>query len=225
MTSHFHGSTPQVPVPGQAVTFEFFDVGSTSLGSSTVLSGPAGYASIPWVLTTTPGVHTVTARAFNTSAIVFQAEAVNPAVAWTASGPTNLTLLEDGSTGDPSMSYSYDNANGDPFGRHYWTLSTTAQANGVATLPWSYDAFHSWFSVEMDVWAYVTDASGTTETHLVDFFNQNFTGPQSFSGTVQLTVGAGDVYGFRFGGRHGDSAQTLEGTFTVVSPGFAPSTP
>ncbi|MEX2529022.1 MAG: hypothetical protein WEA09_15430 [Gemmatimonadota bacterium] len=225
LTSHFHGSSPQVPVPGQAVTFEFFDVASASMGSSTVQSDSAGYASIPWVLTMTPGMHTVVASAFNTSSVVFEAEAVNPTVAWTAAGPTNFTLLEDGSTGDPSMSYNYYNGNGDPYGQHYWTLSTTAQVGGVATLPWTYDAMHSWFSVEIDVWAYVTDTNGTTETHLVDFFNQNFTGPQSFNGSVQLNVGAGDEYGFRFGGRHFDASQILSGTFTVVSPGFAPIIP
>ncbi len=225
LTSHFHGSAPQVPVPGQAVTFEFFDVASSSLGSSTVQSDVDGYASVPWVLTMTPGTHTVVASAFNTTSVTFEAEAVNLNVAWSAAGPTNFTLLENGLSGDPSMSYNYNNGNGNPYGRHYWTLSTTAQSGGVATLPWSYDAFHSWYSVEIDVWVFVTNGAGTTETHLLDFFNQNYTGPRSFNGSTQLTLEAGDQYGFRFGGRHFDGSQILSGTFTVVSPGFTPSSP
>lgn len=219
MTSHFHGSTPQVPVPGQAVTFEFFDVASASLGSSTVQSDPNGYASVPWVLTATPGMHKVVASAFNTSSVEFQAEAASAYNGWTASGPTDFTLIEDGLTGDPSMSYSYDNSNGDPYGQHYWTLSTTAQSSGNVTLPWLYNAFHSWYSVEIDVWVYVTNSAGTTEHHLLDFFNQNLTGPLCFDGTKQMWVAAGDEYGFRFGGSHFDSSQILSGTFTVAPDG------
>ncbi len=223
LTAHNHGNAPQVPVPGQAVTFEFFDVGGGSLGTTVVASDANGYASLPWTLTATAGIHTVEVTAFNTGAVEFQAEAIAPPVVqgWTGSGPANFTVLNDGQSGDPSMSYNYVHAN---YNEQLWMFTTTATAAGLVTLPWTYDFFHSWFNVHGDLWAVVISTSGEVTEHLVDFYgatNQS-TGPQSFSGTVQLQVQPGDVYGFRFGGSHYDSAHTLQGTLTVALSVLAP---
>ncbi len=225
LTAHNHGSAPQVPVAGQAVTFEFFDVGGTSLGSSTVPTDAGGYASVPWVLTATAGTQSVTAHAFNTTTVVFEATTCQvPAGGWTSNGPDDHCVLDDGSSsGNPSMTYDWDTAQGDTYSERLWHFTTTATADGTVTLPWSYDALHSWYSVNIDLWAVVTDGNGTTTTHLVDFYNQNLTGWQDFSGTVQLNVSAGDTYGFRLGGSNFDSSNILMGTLTITSPSFQPT--
>ena len=135
---------------------------------------------------------------------------------WSASGQGTVTLLGDGVTANPSMSYSINPAG---FSARTWELSTTANKGGTVSLPYEYSGFHAFFAVRVFAVAFVSGSSGTTTTPLINAGPVSCcTSPSagfSYSGNVTLTVEEGDTYGFRFGGSNGDSNNQLNGTFTV----------
>ncbi len=135
---------------------------------------------------------------------------------WSASGPGTVQILSDGVTADPSMSYIMNPAG---FSIRTWEFSTQANEDGTIKLNYEYTGFHAFFQVIVFAEAFVTGTSGTTTTPLINEGPVNCcTSPSagfSYTGEVTLTVEEGDTFGFRFGGRNGDSNNHLEGTFTV----------
>ena len=81
--------------------------------------------------------------------------------------------------------------------------------------------FHAFFQVTAHLEAYVIHAGVTTTTSLVNDGPVDCCTPPSggfhYTGSVDLSVQAGDEYGFRFGGQNFDSNETLQGTFTVFN--------
>ena len=140
-----------------------------------------------------------------------------PAPVWSASGLGTVTLLGDGVTADPSMSYVLNPAGLSTV--RTWELSATATEDGTVHLPYEYSGLHAWFAVRVFAEAFVTNTSGTTTTSLINDGPVNCcTSPSngfSYTGSVTLTVEEGDTFGFRFGGTNGDSNNFLRGTFTV----------
>lgn len=139
-----------------------------------------------------------------------------PTTAWSASGPGAVTLLSDGVTTDPEMSYLLQPSG---FSTRTWTFSTTATTSRTVALPFQYKGFHSFFRVRVFVQVFHTTGAGTTTTTLINQGPVNCcTSPSAgfdLSGSTILNVAPGDVYGFRFGGSHFDSANRLSGTFSI----------
>ncbi len=140
----------------------------------------------------------------------------NPASAWSASGPGTVTLLSDGVTADPKMSYLLNPAG---FSTQTWQLSTTATKSQTVTLPFHYNGFHAFFQVTVFVQVFHTTGAGTSTTTLISQGPVDCCTPPSggfnLSGSTTLNVAPGDVYGFRFGGSNFDSNNQLGGTFSV----------
>lgn len=133
---------------------------------------------------------------------------------WAASGPGTVTLISDGTTGNPSMSYYL--SGWAVYSPQTWQFSTTASQAMTVTLPFHYTGFHAWYAVEVWVRAFV----GGTEYPLISQGPINCCTPPSggfdLTGSVTLTVAQGESFGFRFGGRNYDSDARLLGTFTVL---------
>jgi len=131
--------------------------------------------------------------------------------AWSAGGSGTVTVLNDGTTGDPSMSYSHRwyNFSGS------WTFSTTAATTQQVQLPWTWNGCHSWYMSTASIDAFVTrPGSGTFYTRVGNSGGCSFL----LSGTAVLNVQAGDTYGFLMKGSHYDSSYLLVGTLTITLP-------
>lgn len=141
------------------------------------------------------------------------------ASAWTGSGPGTVTVVADGTSGDAILEYSASNIG---YSTNTWTLETTASSAGTILLPWSYTGFHAYFNVTAYAEAFVTSNGVTTTIPLVSAGPANCCSSPSagfsFSGNLELTLQAGDSYGFRFGGANFDSNNIFLGTFTVDLP-------
>ncbi len=139
--------------------------------------------------------------------------------AWVATGLGTVTLQGDGITAEPSVTYSL--AGNDVYTRQTWTLSTTAPRAATVTLPFTYAGFHAWFSVEVFVDAFVTRPGGTQVDSVIAQGPVICCDPPSggfnLSQSATFTVEKGDEYGFRFGGRNGDTDARLQGTFSLVA--------
>ncbi len=139
-----------------------------------------------------------------------------PAALWSASGSGTVTLLGDGVTADPSMSYLLNPAG---FSSEAWEFSTSANEDGTINLLYQYTGFHAFFQVTVFAEAFVTGTNGTITIPLINDGPVNCCDSPSagftYSGEVTLTVEEGDTFGFRFGGSNGDSNNQLGGTFTV----------
>lgn len=137
---------------------------------------------------------------------------------WTGSGPGTFTVLSDGSVHNPQCQYSLI---GDTHSDRTWDFHTTADTTGIVTLPYCWRGFHAFFQVTAHLQAYVIHNGVTTTTQLVDDGPVDCCTPPSggfhYSGSVDLSVQAGDQYGFLFGGQNFDENQTMQGTFAVVT--------
>ena len=103
-----------------------------------------------------------------------------------------------------------------------WTVETTAAESGQVVLPWTYSGFHSSTSVRVGLEAFVS--SRPTPIPLLAKGPASCTatcvapaGSFAYSGTVTLTVEAGDHYGFTMTGSHGagDASPLLQGVLVV----------
>jgi uncharacterized protein YjbI with pentapeptide repeats len=150
---------------------------------------------------------------------------------WSASGASGtVTLLDDGATGHPGMSYTdtsapdgitqFNGRNGS------WNMSTTALSAKTVNLSYVWSGFHSFFAVTAGLDAFVQ--RNGTDVSVVPLVN---VGPTScdpcrppsggflYFGTTSVTVQAGDTFGFRLRGTNGDSRNELDGTFTASIDG------
>jgi hypothetical protein len=126
--------------------------------------------------------------------------------------------VSDGSVHNPQFTYSLT---GDTHSDRTWDFHTTADAADTVTLPYCWQGFHAFFQVTAHLEAYVIHEGVTTTTPLVNDGPVDCCTPPSsgfhYTGSVDLSVQAGDQYGFRFGGQNFDSDERLLGTFTVFS--------
>jgi hypothetical protein len=139
---------------------------------------------------------------------------------WTGGGPGTTVVVSDGSVRNPQFTYSLI---GNTHSDQTWDFHTTNDLTGTntVTLPYCWRGFHAFFQVTAHLEAYVIHNGVTTTTPLVndgpvDCCTQP-SGGFHYEGSVNLSVQAGDQYGFRFGGQNFDSNETLQGTFTVFS--------
>lgn len=146
---------------------------------------------------------------------------------WSASGPGTVTLLSDGSSSDPSMSYSL--AGSSVFSTQTWRFSTTAASAGAVTLDHSYSGYHAFFQVRVFMRPFITHDAVTTYLPGVSLGPVNCcsspSGGFTITGSTTFNVAAGDQYGYEFGGSNFDSDSRLLGTFTVLFPVIADATP
>lgn len=96
-------------------------------------------------------------------------------------------------------------------------FSAMATSTGTVSFDWEYYFFHSWYNVYADLWLYADGPSGRTEQHLVDFYNLEYTGPKTFTGSASIDVTEGYEFGLEVGGSNFDYSQILEGTVTLTN--------
>lgn len=141
------------------------------------------------------------------------------ATLWTGSGPGATTVVSDGSVRNPQFQYllTGDAVHSD----QTWDFHTTADAADTVTIPYCWRGFHAFFEVTTHLQAYVTHEGVTTFTPLVNDGPVDCCTPPSggfhYTGTVTLSVQAGDQYGFQFGGQNFDSDERMFGTLTLFS--------
>jgi hypothetical protein len=135
--------------------------------------------------------------------------------AWSATGPGS-TLTSDGSSGDPSMQYAVHAWSG------AWSLRSTATQSGPTTVSYQYTGFHSWCGATVFIRAFIIRAGNSTSTQLAYYQDacayQYPSGGFNETGSFTFDLQPGDVFGFEFGGSHGDSNYYLGGTFTITQP-------
>ena len=136
---------------------------------------------------------------------------------WTGSGSGTTTVVSDGSSA--AAEFTYDNSGVSASGS--WEFKTTAASAGTHDLQWAYTGNHAFFAVTVSLDAFVDRPylTNVTTVNLVSSGPVNCCATPSagfdYSGTETFTVQAGDVYGFRLSGSHGDSTPNLFGTLTV----------
>lgn len=139
---------------------------------------------------------------------------------WSASGPGTVTLNNNGSTGEPSMSYAIHSFSGT------WSVTSTAKQAGAVQVNYHYKGFHSWCDATVFIKAVLT-RNGSTTTKLLAYHADHCdyeypSGGFDETGSFTFDLQPGDVFGFVFGGSNDDSAETLNGTFTIVQPDNTP---
>jgi|GEM_PF-5272918 len=139
---------------------------------------------------------------------------------WSVSGPGTTTLLNDGSTGQPSMSYALSGSV--VYSTQTWTFANTAQSAATVTESFSYSGFHAYFQVRVFVHPFVIHNGVKTYLTGIDQGPINCCTPPSGGFTIAASTTfnllAGDTYGFEIGGSNFDSNSVLNGTFTIVTP-------
>jgi hypothetical protein len=135
---------------------------------------------------------------------------------WSSSGIFQGTTSISPSTGPAtSAAFSYD-VSGLPYVIYRTaTFSATAAVTGEVSFDWTYAFHHCWFHVYADFYVFADGPSGTTEIHEVDFFNAEYTGPRTFSGSSTIWVEEGYDFGFIIGGSNFDYSGFIYGTLTV----------
>jgi len=95
------------------------------------------------------------------------------------------------------------------------TFSTQSPVTGDVAFEWQYDFNHAWYDVYADLYVFADSSSGMTTLHLVDFYNLEYTGPQSLSGSCTIHVETGYDFGLTVGGSNFDYAGYINGTVTL----------
>lgn len=141
---------------------------------------------------------------------------------WSAAGPGAVTLVSDGSSANPEMTYALSGPA--VWSTQTWSFSTTAATTGAITEDYVYGGFHAWFQVRAFVRPYIIHNAVKTYLSGAVFLGPAncCSGPPSggfhITGSTTFNVSAGDTYGYEFGGSNGDSDWRLLGTFTIVYP-------
>jgi hypothetical protein len=159
--------------------------------------------------------------------LVLAAIAVQPALSnpvdqpWTGSGSGTTTVVSDGSSG-PAV-FQYQVFGSPSFGVDgSWSFSTTSSSTRTVNLTYDYTGFNAFFKVKVGLEAFVTHGVTTTTTSLVNAGPVDCCTPPSggftYTGSVTLSVEAGDTYGFMLQGSNRDRNATLQGTLTVDEP-------
>lgn len=133
-------------------------------------------------------------------------------------GPLDVTIIP-ASGPSPFIEFSYE-APTYQYDYRMAAFHTIATHTGTISFDWEYYFFHSWFDVYADLWVYAEGPSGRTEQHLVDFYNLEYTGPKTFTGSASIEVYDGYEFGFEVGGSNYDYSEILEGTVTLTNLGL-----
>ncbi|MEI7745751.1 MAG: CSLREA domain-containing protein, partial [Chloroflexota bacterium] len=143
--------------------------------------------------------------------------------AWTASGPGTVTTTSDGTTGPAAFGYSLSPAG---FSTVTWSFTSTATQTGTLNLAWHYTGFHAYFAVTATAAVIV---NGAVMTQVLAAGPQNCcttpSGGFDYSGTVPVSVNAGDTFGFRVAGSNFDSNNVLNGHLEVTQADTAQAGP
>ncbi len=143
---------------------------------------------------------------------------------WTASGSGTVTLHDSGTGGTPSFSYNNPGAY-----TGAWTLSRVATATETVNLTYAWNGFHSFFNVTTGLDVFVR--RGGMDIHVRSLINEPLVGEGpvvccafpsggfTYAGATAVSVQAGDIYGFRVRGSHGDGTVAMNGTVSVVVAG------
>jgi hypothetical protein len=139
------------------------------------------------------------------------------ATTWSASGSGAVVTVNAGASGQPVMQYQNSGAG---IFSGAWTFTAVSAQTRTIDLSYAWDGFHSYFQVTARLEVFVN--RGGSDVSVVTLLNQ---GPVNccstpsggffYSGATSVSVQAGDTYGFRLYGSHGDSAYTLQGRFSV----------
>ena len=145
---------------------------------------------------------------------------------WQGEGDGITTVVNDGSSGAPTLSYSYDLGIASGVSGE-WAFYTTATTSETISLPYTYTGLHAWFQVTVTLEAFVISAdAGDTSVLLVDDGPAICCTPPSngfsYTGSVPLTVEPGDTYGFVMTGSNADLNSFLNGTLTIGATAPAP---
>jgi MBG domain len=147
-----------------------------------------------------------------------------PGGPWSATGSGVVTLLDSGGSGTPA--FSYDNPG---VFSGAWTLSRVASATETVNLTYAWNGFHSYFTVTTGLEVFVR--RGGVDVHVQSLVNEPLAGEGpvvccafpsggfAYAGAAAVSVQAGDTYGFRLSGSHGDGTYAMNGTFSVVAGG------
>ena len=143
------------------------------------------------------------------------------AAGWSAAGPGAVSLVSDGTAGDPEMTYALHGSS--VFSTQTWSFSALATGTGPITVDYDYRGFHAFFQVRAFLQAFV----GGSAVSLISAGPANCCSSPSngfgYTGSYTFNVTAGQTYGFRFGGSNFDSDSRLLGTFKL--PNFTPPPP
>ncbi len=147
-----------------------------------------------------------------------------PGVPWTASGNGVVTLLNNGATGTPAFSY-----NNPGVFTGAWIFSKLATAAETVNLTYAWNGFHSYFNVTTGLDVFVN--RGGMDVYVQPLVNEPLTGEGpvvccafpsggfTYAGATAVSVQAGDTYGFRVRGSHGDGTFAMNGTVRAVVGG------
>jgi hypothetical protein len=131
---------------------------------------------------------------------------------WSASGPGDVSVDDDGSSGVAQASYSLE---ADCCASGSWTFGAVADEAKTIQLEYTYSGFHAFAGVRVRLEAFVNGNAFP----LVNAGPVNCcTSPSSgfvYSGIVELKLDAGDSYGFVMSGSNADSDGRLQGTLTI----------
>ncbi len=152
-----------------------------------------------------------------------------PATNWSANGDGIVVLTDNGAVGGtPRMTYQ---RNGIPNFTGAWTLSTVAAATGPVRLDWEWTGLHSYCAAGVQLQSFVNRAGNDVFVGPLLQLTDNCVGARNpsagfaFAGVTSVAVQAGDTYGFRLNGSHGDGSYILEGAFGAVVNGATSASP
>ncbi len=227
------------PAPGVQVTLAIAinPSGGNLMGTVTTLTDALGIATFSGIEVGRDGVgYRLSASASASGALPVLSDAFTigagappPAVAWSATGDGIVVLTDNGAVGGtPQMTYQ---RNGFPNFTGAWTLSSIAPAGGAMRLDWEWTGFHSYCASAVQLQAFVN--RGGLDVFVGPLLQEadtcvgarNPSAGFAFAGVTSVVVQAGDTYGFRLNGSHGDGTYALEGTFGVVVNGATSPSP
>ena len=133
---------------------------------------------------------------------------------WSATGTGTTTTTSDGTSSDPVLDYSVNGESG------AWKFSATAGPARVQRVDWRYKGYHAWYQVRVAIEKFVIRNGTEIVTESLRSAGPvnccaSPSGSFDYTGTTTFDLKAGDVYGFRMSGGHGDSDKRLIGTLSL----------
>ncbi len=231
------------PAPGVQVTLAIAinPSGGNLTGVVTTLTDAAGLATFSGLSINEDGVNyrlSASAAAAEAMPILSDAFTIGaaappppppPVGAWSAMGDGVVVLADNGVVGGtPRMTYQHNgfqNFNG------AWTLSAVAAGAGPVRLDWEWTGFHSYCAAAVRLEAFVSRGGNDVVVAPQLNLSDNCVGARNpsagfaFAGVAGVAVQAGDTFGFRLVGSHGDGTYRLEGAFGAIVNGATSASP
>ncbi len=122
---------------------------------------------------------------------------------WSGSGTGTTTVVSNGSVSPAIFKYEHQVsccASGS------WNFSAVAATSRTVVLKYKYEGYHAWYQVRVNLNAFVGQSSvPLVAAGPVSCCAGPPSGGFSYTGTVTLSVSAGQSYGFTMSGSNGDS--------------------